>query len=358
MKHTDGACSSGYLGGASGKQSDLHACQQSCSATPECLFASFCPSGTAGCTGHHENKCALYSSCASNSGHAGYTTYHKAGHYHVVDGVNTTHRTSSSAGNRCTLHLDIHFPAKPRCVECPPPIPGPCEEPWISSNYVEYDSKLPVPGLDDENECHPDLHQQWWAYSRAECRPCPELIGRPTKPVTKFLGTCTCTMTSDNDIDYVYVDGVDMTRQETNYNDLGNWPTNNQLTFECSELTKMAVQASDGNGGSSAGCAGGGFGMKCSSTVKESPWHGLSTGSHWKAWGAQCTTVPCKYGGSGDDKNTFSPPAPSNWFAKDFDDSNWKLADSGNYIGKRTGATATICSKDGPGWLFRSPDFV
>jgi len=68
-------------------------------------------------------------------------------------------------------------------------------------------------------------------------------------------------MTSDNDIDYVYVDGVDVTHQLTNYNDLGNWPTNNVLTFECSELTMMAVQASDGNGGSTAGCAGGGFGM-------------------------------------------------------------------------------------------------
>jgi len=282
----------------------------------------------------------------------------EAGEYRVVDGVNTTHRTDSSSGNRCTRHLDIHFPAKPRCVDCPPPIPGPCEEPWISTHYTEYDSKLPVPGLEDENECHPDLHQQWWAYSRAECRPCPALIGRPTKPVTKWLGTCTCTMTSDNDIDYVYVDGVDMTRQVTNYNDLGNWPTNNQLTFECSELTKMAVQASDGNTGSSAGCAGGGFGMKCSSTVKESPWHNFETGSHWKAWGAQCTTVPCKYGGSGDDKNTYSPQAPANWFAKDFDDSAWKPADAGNHIGRRTGAGHTICSQDGPGWLFRTPDFV
>jgi hypothetical protein len=103
----------------------------------------------------------------------------ETGEYSIVNGVNTTHRKGSEHGNRCTLHLDIHFPAKQPCPKCPPPITGPCEEPWIKAHYHEYDSKLPVPGLEDENECHPDLHQQWWAYSRAECRPCPTLIGRP-----------------------------------------------------------------------------------------------------------------------------------------------------------------------------------
>jgi hypothetical protein len=57
----------------------------------------------------------------------------------------------------------------------------------------------------------------------------------------QWPGTCTCTMTSDNDIDYVYVDGVDVTHQLTNYNDLGNWPTNNQLTFEIGCHTSMEV---------------------------------------------------------------------------------------------------------------------
>jgi len=172
-------------------------------------------------------------------------------------------------------------------------------------------------------------------------------------------GTCTCTMTSDNDIDYVYVDGVDVTKQVTNYNDLGNWPTNNQLTFECNDQTLMAVQASDGNGGfGAAGCNGGGFGMYCTSTNTNSPWDKLSTDNRWKAWGARCTSNPCKYGGRGDDKNTYIPPAPENWFAKDFDDSAWKQADKGNQIGERTGASQSICSMDGPGWLFRSPDFA
>jgi len=102
----------------------------------------------------------------------------EAGDYYVVDGVNTTHRSDSSHGNRCTVHLDIHFPQMPSCVNCPPPIPGPCEEPFISTYYYEYDSVLPVPGLENAKECHPDQHLHWWAYSRAECRPCPALIGR------------------------------------------------------------------------------------------------------------------------------------------------------------------------------------
>jgi ketosteroid isomerase-like protein len=104
------------------------------------------------------------------------------GEYLVVNGVNTTHRGVAGkleGVHRCTSHLDIHFPAQPHCAECPPPPVGPCEEPWIVSHYSEFDSKLAVPGLDNENACHPDVHQKWWAYSRAECRPCPMLIGKP-----------------------------------------------------------------------------------------------------------------------------------------------------------------------------------
>jgi len=77
-------------------------------------------------------------------------------------------------------------------VTCPPPINGPCEDPFISTYYAEYDSKSGVPGLSDEKECHPDQHQQWWAYNRAECRPCPGLIGRPGdyELPTYFRTTC------------------------------------------------------------------------------------------------------------------------------------------------------------------------
>jgi hypothetical protein len=103
---------------------------------------------------------------------------YEAGDYYLVDGVNTTHRSDSSHGKRCTLHLDINFPRMPTCVNCPPPVPGPCEEFWINTYYTEYDSTSSVAVLEDENECHPDQHQKWWAYSRAECRPCASLIGR------------------------------------------------------------------------------------------------------------------------------------------------------------------------------------
>jgi len=103
-----------------------------------------------------------------------------AGDYKVVSGVNTTHRLNvHQSGDRCTLHLDINFPSMHPCVTCPPPPAGPCEDAWIISTYSEYDVITCVPGLEEDKECHPDQHQQWWAYSRAECRACPPLIGRP-----------------------------------------------------------------------------------------------------------------------------------------------------------------------------------
>jgi hypothetical protein len=102
----------------------------------------------------------------------------EAGDYKVVDGVNTTHRSDSAHGDRCTRHLDIHFPAIPSCVKCPPRVPGPCDEQWTSVHYSTYDSMSAVTELDHQNVCHPDQHVWWWAYSRAECRPCAPLIGR------------------------------------------------------------------------------------------------------------------------------------------------------------------------------------
>jgi tyrosinase len=109
-----------------------------------------------------------------------------AGGYAVVDGVNTTHRVAGSYDpytpspeDRCTRHLDIDFPMMPACDKCPPPVPGPCEFAFISTYYSEYDSTSIVEELgEDAHACHPDVHQHWWAYSRAECRPCPALIGR------------------------------------------------------------------------------------------------------------------------------------------------------------------------------------
>jgi tyrosinase len=108
-----------------------------------------------------------------------------AGRYAVVDGVNTTHRVATSYDpyapnpeDRCTRHLDINFPMMPTCDKCPPPVPAPCEFAFLSAYYAEYDSTLSVEELDEAHACHPDVHQHWWAYSRAECRPCPPLIGR------------------------------------------------------------------------------------------------------------------------------------------------------------------------------------
>jgi hypothetical protein len=128
----------------------------------------------------------------------------EAGDYYLVDGVNTTHRTDSSHGDRCTLHLDIHFPMMPSCVNCPPPIPGPCEFAFIHTYYEDYDSTEEVPELDDEKACKPDKHEQWWAYSRAECRPCPALVGRcPNSNPSCFFGNQVRIFATDKSVGYL-----------------------------------------------------------------------------------------------------------------------------------------------------------
>jgi hypothetical protein len=131
---------------------------------------------------------AKYKSCEDVCSDVDFET----GEYKTVNGVNTTHRAAYSHGDRCTLHLDIHFPAQPHCNDCPPPPQGPCEEPWVIEHYSEFDSKLAVSELDSENACNPDVHQKWWAYSRAECRPCPPLIGRPERPPAIELPEANC----------------------------------------------------------------------------------------------------------------------------------------------------------------------
>jgi len=131
---------------------------------------------------------AKYKSCEHVCANVDFET----GEYRVVNGVNTTHRGAHSHGDRCTLHLDIHFPAQPLCTDCPPPPTGPCEDPWIIEHYAEFDSKLAVSELDSENACSPDVHQRWWAYSRAECRPCPTLIGTPVRPPAIELPETNC----------------------------------------------------------------------------------------------------------------------------------------------------------------------
>jgi hypothetical protein len=104
----------------------------------------------------------------------------EAGVYQVIEGVNGTHRTTNKdAEKRCTRELDIDFPAKDGCDACPPLPPYPCDTQFVSESYEEYLSEEWVGGIDkDTKQCSGFMHQEWSAYSMAECRPCPELIGR------------------------------------------------------------------------------------------------------------------------------------------------------------------------------------
>jgi hypothetical protein len=96
------------------------------------------------------------------------------------EGVNTTHRTGSKAMDeaiRCTRDLDIDFPLKKGCKPCPEQPPFPCETGFVSTEYSSYLLNDQVEGLEGVKECPGYMHQEWSAYSMAECRPCPTLIG-------------------------------------------------------------------------------------------------------------------------------------------------------------------------------------
>jgi ribosomal protein S11 len=96
------------------------------------------------------------------------------------EGVNTTHRTGSKAMDeaiRCTRGLDIDFPFKKGCKPCPEQPPFPCETGFVSTEYSSYLLNDHVEGLEGVKECPGYMHQEWSAYSMAECRPCPALIG-------------------------------------------------------------------------------------------------------------------------------------------------------------------------------------
>jgi len=156
-------------------------------------------------------------------------------------------------------------------------------------------------------------------------------------------------MSIDNDIDFVYIDGVDMTSSVSG--NLGSWGEIHTIQFECSASTVMAVQGSDAE----KGCDNGGFAAKCTSTNPSSPWHNLVADTTWKVFGADCEG---SCGPSHDNKNVIKG-APTGWYLPAFDDAAWAYAIQGNtnYAQSQVGTAWDICSPDGPGWLFRSPKF-
>lgn len=135
-----------------------------------------CKEGGKSCINQFREK--MYKACSEVCEEV---DFESDGEYRDIDGINTTHRTSSSTGDRCTEHLDIDFPMMPHCEKCPPALPGPCEFPFISTYYEVFDNTEDIDALDDEKACTPDKHTHQWAYSRAECKACSDLIGRSKK---------------------------------------------------------------------------------------------------------------------------------------------------------------------------------
>lgn len=101
------------------------------------------------------------------------------GDYQVIEGVNGTHRSHTrDLEKRCTRSLDIDFPAKQGCEKCPELPPHPCESEFVKESYKAYQGTTWVDGVPQgTKECSGFIHQEFSAYSLAECRPCPELIG-------------------------------------------------------------------------------------------------------------------------------------------------------------------------------------
>lgn len=99
--------------------------------------------------------------------------------YFVVDGVNGTHRLLNEAEERrCTRSLDIDFPRKVACPQCPPIPEYPCQSSFVHKYYGGYMENGEVPGIAlGTPECPGQIHETYFGYSQQECRPCPELIG-------------------------------------------------------------------------------------------------------------------------------------------------------------------------------------
>jgi len=233
-----------------------------------------------------------------------------------------------------TSNYSIVYPTADAKDSCVNEAEKPCSNTWKDTEYNGLPSNAPS----------------------TTCTPCQAPSMAPTvAPTTQPIqaGMCTCDMSIDNDIDFVYIDGVDMTSSVSG--DLGNWGQHHTITFACSAATVLAVQGSDGNGGG-GGCNGGGFAAKCSSTNPSSPWHNLIADTAWKVFGAECEGSPCRY--NHDHKNVVKG-APAGWYLPAFDDAAWAYAIQGNtnYAQSIIGTPFDICSPDGPAWLFRSPKF-
>jgi hypothetical protein len=128
-----------------------------------------------------EFRIAQYKECEQRCTEVDYER--EDGEYAEVDGVNSTHRASGADAeakeNRCTRDLDLDFPMKEECEPCPPLPPFPCEHEFIEEHYASYLSTAWASPIEEgTKECSGYVHQEWFAFGQAECRPCPVLVGK------------------------------------------------------------------------------------------------------------------------------------------------------------------------------------
>ena len=90
--------------------------------------------------------------------------------------------------------------------------------------------------------------------------------------------------------------------------------------------------------------------MTCSSDADGSPWNGRQADLTWKALGLPCADTGhpaganvCRFQGGGSAKSELIG-VPSNWYAKDFDDSAWDTGNNG--MGFGIGGVPTVAYND------------
>jgi hypothetical protein len=140
---------------------------------PDEELKEYCDANGENC--HANMRIQKYKECEKRCENVDYDGHE----YFVVDGVNGTHRLlNADEEKRCTRSLDVNFPRKVACPQCPPIPEYPCQSTFVHKYYGGYMENGEVPGIAlGTPECPGQIHETYFGYSQQECRPCPELIG-------------------------------------------------------------------------------------------------------------------------------------------------------------------------------------